>query len=267
MPHPPPERRKIFPLLHRSSLFTRTSAAPPCAPQYTGNVFPRLIGEPPPTKTFLPTLRITWSFCLQSFFPPDAGSRDRNRHAPSPCPVSGNGKNFCLPRHGAPRPSLPGKGARRQHSAARPKVSGKPRFSAKRQAVWFETQSVSNCKCSKTPVRSAGKYVPPAASGSERRDKAGGALAEGQFLPRQIKRSPVQRRTRQAGSFFCSVYGGGLAIYGKNGPPALPVGGRQEEAISTSLPSVRGGCLTRTRDHMACAATCPPAPSSPPSSP
>ena len=43
---------------------------------------------------------------------------------------------------------------RRQHSAARPKVSGKtaffPRngknrvFSAKRQAVWFEMHSISN---------------------------------------------------------------------------------------------------------------------------
>lgn len=73
MPHPPPERRKIFPLLHRSSLFTRTSAAPPCAPQYTGNVFPRLIWEPPPTKKLLPALRITWPFCLRSFFPTRRG--------------------------------------------------------------------------------------------------------------------------------------------------------------------------------------------------
>ena len=55
----------------------------------------------------------------------------------------------------------------------------------------------------RTPVRSAGKYVPPAASGSERCYRASNALAGGQFLPRQIKGSPVQHRIRQESSPCC----------------------------------------------------------------
>ena len=52
-------------------------------------------------------------------------------------------------------------------------------------------------------MRSAGKYVPPAASGSKRCYRASNALAGGQFLPRQIKGSPVQHRIRQEGSPCC----------------------------------------------------------------
>ena len=91
----------------------------------------------------------------------------------------------------------------------------------------------------RTPVRSAGKYVPPAASGSERCYRASNALAGGQFLPRQIKGSPVQHRIRQEGSPCCwSLCGAAWRYAEKTAPlPCRWGGGRKRRSAQVYRPS------------------------------
>ena len=203
MPHPPPERRKNFPLLHRSSLFTHTSAALPCGRQIRWQrVLLPYLGTASDKKTSSGAPHHLAVLLAVLFSHQTRAAVTATAMPPAIAPARGNGKNFCQPGHRAPRPSLPGKDARRQHSAARPNVSGKPRFSANARPYGLKRKAFQ-ADNARTPVRSAGKYVPPAASGSERCYRASNALAGGQFLPRQIKGSPVQHRIRQEGSPCC----------------------------------------------------------------
>ena len=68
-----------------------------------------------------------------------------------------------------------------RRSAARPKVSGKTRFSAKRQAVWLEGQSISNKTCSLRKARHAARHhrLRPEALRH-------GRSASGKSLPRRL---------------------------------------------------------------------------------
>lgn len=68
-----------------------------------------------------------------------------------------------------------------QRSAARPKASGKTRFSAKRQAVWLEGRSISNKTCSLRKARHAARHhrLRPEALRH-------GRSASGKSLPRRL---------------------------------------------------------------------------------
>lgn len=152
--------------LHSSSLFQCPSPALPCGRQIRWQrVLLPYLGTAS-DKKLLPALRITWPFCLQSFFPPDAGSRDRDRHASSHCPGPRQRKKFLPAGHGSPGPPCPARIWSLPRHGIRPRRAHR-------------------------------------ASGSERCNRASNALAGGQFLPRQIKGSPVQHRIRQEGSPCC----------------------------------------------------------------
>ena len=105
MPHPPPERRKIFPLLHRSSLFTRTSAALPCAPQvhrqrvplpYRGTAADKNISSDAPHHLAV-LLAVLFSHQTRAAVTATA-------MPPAIAPARGNEKNFYLPGMDHPVP-------------------------------------------------------------------------------------------------------------------------------------------------------------------
>ena len=94
--------------LHRSSLFQCPFLALPCGRQIRWQrVLLPYLGTASDKKNFFRRSASLGRSACGPFFPPDAGSRDRDRHASSHCPGPRQRKKFLRARHGSPDPPCP----------------------------------------------------------------------------------------------------------------------------------------------------------------